>query len=234
MRGWELELAMRELAKAQHGVISCRQARGLSSSADALRWRLRSPGFKPIQVHVTRANDASSRANTRVSVHESRYLPRHHWTLVDGIPVTTVARTVFDFASCVHPSRAERALDNALTRKLVDLESMRATTIELLRPGRTGSALMRQLLAVRGAGYIPPASGTEARVLALLAAAGIEMPECQVDLGGDVWIGRVGLLLPAAPLGDRGRQRPSPRLQARRRVRRATRKHDLKAEPVPF
>jgi predicted transcriptional regulator of viral defense system len=151
MRGWELELAMRELAKAQHGVISCRQARGLSSSADALRWRLRSPGwarltsqvfclagtpptfsqrcivavldivpagvvsrtaaaavwglpgFKPVQVHVTRANDASSRANTRVSVHESRYLPRHHWTLVDGIPVTTVARTVFDLASCVVP-----------------------------------------------------------------------------------------------------------------------------------
>jgi very-short-patch-repair endonuclease len=189
--------------------------------------------------------------------------------LVDGIPVTTVARTVFDLASCVHPSRAERALDNALTRKLVDLESMRATTIELLRPGRTGSALMRQLLAVRGAGYIPPASGMEARVLALLAAVGIEM-EWQVDRGGDVWIGRVDFyyrrlrlvievdsdLHHDSKLDVESDERRDAALRAAGfevlrikeqllressqdvvvvvREALARRKHDLKAEPVPF
>jgi hypothetical protein len=47
------------------------------------------------------------------------------------------------------------------------------------------------LLAVRGAGYIPPASGLEADFLTLLVAAGLELPEGQVNLGADGWIGRV-------------------------------------------
>ena len=64
-------------------------------------------------------------------------------------------------------------------------------TIELLARGRTGSALIRELLGSRGAGYIPPASGLEASFLALVVAAGIELPLCQVDLGDDGWVGRV-------------------------------------------
>ncbi len=36
-----------------------------------------------------------------------------------------------------------------------------------------------------------PASDLEARFFALLVAAGLELPERQVDLGGDVWVGRV-------------------------------------------
>jgi hypothetical protein len=71
------------------------------------------------------------------------------------------------------------------------LEELRRITIELLARGRTGSALMRALLAVRGAGYIPPASGLEADFLALLVAAGPELPEGQVNLGAEGWIGRV-------------------------------------------
>ncbi len=63
--------------------------------------------------------------------------------------------------------------------------------IELFEHGRTGSALMRRLLADRDAGYIPAASGLEGRFLALLLAAGLELPERQVDLGGEGWVGRV-------------------------------------------
>ena len=68
---------------------------------------------------------------------------------------------------------------------------MRAVTVELLERGRTGSTPMRRLLLARGAGYIPPASWLEARFLAVLARAGIEAPECQVDVGGESWTGRV-------------------------------------------
>jgi hypothetical protein len=111
--------------------------------------------------------------------------------------VTTVARTVFDLAGCVHPSRAERALDNALSHKLVKLEAMRRVTIEMVARGRKGSALMRVLLTERGAGYIPPASGLEAEFLAVVVEAGLEIPECQVNLGGSVsWVGRVDFYYP--------------------------------------
>jgi hypothetical protein len=230
---------MRELAGRQHGVASRRQLRALATSREALRSRVRSPGwehlsanvlrlagspdafsqrcvagaldvapsavvsrttaaalwqlpgFQPGPIHVTRPTAASSAHSRLAMVHESRYLPDHHRTLRDGVPLTTVARTLFDLAGCLHPGRSERAVENALKYQFVALESLRRVTIELLARGRAGSALMRELLATRGAGYIPPASGLEADFLALLVAAGLELPEGQVDLGGDGWIGRV-------------------------------------------
>lgn len=160
-----------------------------SKETAARIWDL--PGFRSSRVHVTQPRCASSRETRLGKVHESRYLPAHHCTVHNGIPVTTVARTIFDLAGSVHPHRAARALDNALTRKYVALEELRRVTIELLARGRTGSALIRELLESRGAGYIPPASGLEASFLALVVAAGIELPLCQVDLGDDGWVGRV-------------------------------------------
>lgn len=161
----------------------------VSRQAAAALWGL--PGFNPDRVHITRPRNATSRSSPLVVVHESRHLPAHHSTIREGIPITTVARTVFDLAGCLHPARTERALENGLKYHLVTLEDLRRVTIELLARGRAGSTLMRQLLAARRAGYIPPASGLETDFLALLVAAGIELPEGQVDVGGNDWIGRV-------------------------------------------
>lgn len=163
----------------------------VSGVAAARLWGL--PGFSSPEIEVSRHRRRAThqRQGIEVVLHRPRLLPEHHCTSHQGIPVTTPARTLFDLAGSLHPGRTERALDNALTRKLVALETMRTVTIELLEHGRTGSALMRRLLVARGADYIPPASGLEARFLAVLARAGIEAPECQVDVGGDCWIGRV-------------------------------------------
>ena len=171
------------------GVLDLGSGAVVSRQAAAALWGL--PGFDPSQVHITRPRTATSRSSSLVVVHESRYLPVHHSTVRDGIPLTTVARTVFDLAGCLHPGRSERALENALKFRMVALEELRRVTIELLSRGRRGSTLMRERLAARGAAYIPPASGLEADFLALLLAAGIELPEGHVDLGGDDWIGRV-------------------------------------------
>lgn len=239
---------MRLLAERQHGVVTRSQARALAPSRDALRARIRSPGwveatplvltmagatpsfyrrcmiavldagpgalvshvtaaylwelpgFRSSRVHVSRLRGRSGRDVARAELHELRLLPQHHGTTVHGVPVTTVARTLFDLAGAVHPARAERALDNALARNMVGLKALRATTIELLEHGRTGSALMRRLLTDRGAGYIPPASGLEAAFLVLIAGAGIELPHGQVDLGAEVWVGRVDFVWRAARL----------------------------------
>ena len=161
----------------------------ISHLGAAVLWQL--PGFAPGQLHVSRTRARNRRKTDLATVHEPRLLPAHHSTLIDGIPVTTVARTVFDLAGCVHPLRAERALDNALARKQVDLDVLRRVAIELFEHGRTGSALMRQLLDDRGVGYIPPASGLEARFFSVVVGAGLELPERQVDLGGETWAGRV-------------------------------------------
>ncbi|MGI9119141.1 MAG: hypothetical protein ACR2G7_03250 [Acidimicrobiales bacterium] len=88
----------------------------VSRLAAAHLWGL--PGFEPGPVDVTRARRRARRPSSLANLHEPRYLPEHHRREVEGVPVTTVARTVFDLAGCVYPKRAERALDNALSHKL--------------------------------------------------------------------------------------------------------------------
>lgn len=161
----------------------------LSHHAAGLLWQL--PGFSPGLIHVSRLRGRNRRKTVLAAVHEPRLLPVHHGTLIEAIPVTCVARTVFDLAGHLHPQRAERVLDNALARKLVDLRILRLVAIELLEHGRAGSALMRRLLEERGVDYIPPASGLEALFFSLLVMASLELPERQVDLGGAAWEGRV-------------------------------------------
>ncbi len=110
-------------------------------------------GFEPGPIHVSRPRGRGGRASGLATVHEPRLLPPYHCQTLEDIPLTSVARTLFDLAGCVHPLRAERALDNALARGLVTLEALRRMGIELLEHGRTGSAPVRRLLADRGAGF---------------------------------------------------------------------------------
>ncbi len=58
---------------------------------------------------------------------------------------------------------------------------------------------MRQILEGWPPDYVPPASGLEARAIALLEEAGI-FADRQVDLGGENWIGRVDLRIQGAPV----------------------------------
>jgi hypothetical protein len=192
--GTRATFAQRSMA----AVLDAGQGSVVSHEAAALLWGL--PGFTRTAVHVSRRRGSSGRRSGLGVLHEPRYLPAQHRTVLDGVPVTTVARTVFDLAGCMHPRRVERALDNALAYKLVDLKALHLVAIELFDHGREGSTLMRRLLSERGAGYIPPASGLEALFFAVLVAAGIEPPDRQVDLGGEAWIGRVDFVYRRAKL----------------------------------
>lgn len=172
------------------GALDVSPAAVVSRVSAACLWGL--AGFSPSTVHVTRPTSACSRRSHLAIVHESRYLPAHHCTHNQGVPVTTLTRTLFDLAGVLHPARTERALENALKYRMVSLEDLRRVTVELLARGRRGSTLMRALLEARGVGYIPPASGFEADFLSLLVAADLPLPEGQVNLGGALaWIGRV-------------------------------------------
>lgn len=158
----------------------------------AALWRL--PGFALVPVDVSRLRATDGHGGRLGRVHQPRSLPPHHCTVVNGIPVTTPARTIFDLAGALGPSRTERALDNALAKSPALLAVLHRMLAELAERGRTGITLMRGLLAARPAGYMPPASGLEARVIRLLDDAGIRTCR-QVDLGGDDWIGRVDLVV---------------------------------------
>jgi very-short-patch-repair endonuclease len=165
----------------------------VSHHSAAALWRL--PGFPSGPMHLSRQFGRSALA----TVHRA-YLPVSHVRLMENIPVTGVARTIFDLAGVLHPSRTERALDNALARRLTTMADLHQVADVLVANGRAGSAVMRRLLAERDASYVPPESNLEHRFESILRAAGVEIPLRQRDVGGAEWIGRADYLDPGRKL----------------------------------
>jgi very-short-patch-repair endonuclease len=153
------------------------------------------PGFKANRVEVSRQPNSSSTSRLAL-VHRSRWFPPWHMIVKNGIPVTTMARTLFDLAGVVSRPRLERALDNAITMKLVTIDSLDSMLDELAERGRTGVAVMRRLLAARGQGYIAPASELEAKFIRFLKAYGLPDAVRQLNAGGDDWVARVDFAYP--------------------------------------
>jgi hypothetical protein len=151
------------------------------------------PGFRPDRIELSSQKSLRKRVGLPPAVlHGSTLLPERHCRLFEGIPTTTVARTLFDLCAVVHPGRAERAVDNCLARKWVTVPALWRVLDDLAIQGRNGTCVMREILMERGEGYVAPASDIEADFIALLRGAGLPFPEREVDLGdADQWIGRV-------------------------------------------
>ncbi len=210
------------LRRAMAAVLASGNGAAISHASAAALHAL--PGFsiEPLTVSVSRHG---RRSLPRVRVEQSLKLPEHHLQLVDSVPCTTVARTLFDLCGDVHALRAERVLDTALARKLVTLPELWRVLDELAEHGRAGVVLLRTLLTERQPDYVAPESELEARFIALARRHGLPEPERQVDLGdGDSWIGRVdfGVSRRSGHRGGRRRRvprwtrRPTPRRRARR------------------
>jgi len=157
-------------------------------SAAAL-WGL--PGFRPGPIEVTQERGPSCRYPAP-GLHESRFLPAHQIRKIRVIPTTCPERTLLDLCGCVHPQRAERALDNALAMELTTIQQLVLMLAETGARGRPGTARLRLLLAFRTDEYIPPESELEALLLAVLDAADIGRPDRQEVVGGtQAQVGRV-------------------------------------------
>jgi hypothetical protein len=170
-------------------VLSCGPQAAASHATAA--WLHQIPGFSPEPVNVL--IDHGRRLEEREwVVRRSRSVPDSQLTVVDGIRVTTVARTLFDICATSHPKRAERALDNALARRLVGVERMNLALGDLGRRGRAGTKVLRELLATRPPDYVPPANDLEGAFVDLCRARGWPVADRQVDLGDEIgWIGRI-------------------------------------------
>ena len=99
--------------------------------------------------------------------------------MVDGIPVTCVARTVFDIAGLVRERELERAWSEMEVRQLTS----RVSVPQLLArsPRRPGAPALRKLLG----GDAPvgiPRNEFEETFAALLDAHGLPRPEINADL----------------------------------------------------
>ena len=164
----------------------------VSHEPAAALWRL--PGFSFAPVHVSRPRRRSNRRSVAAVVHHPRLLPASHMADRHGIPVTSLARTIFDLAGVVHAARIERIVDTVVTKSPSALTALHAMASDLRACGRSGTAAMGAVLAVRPPGYVPAASGLEARFARILVEAGEAPLDRQVDVGGHEWVGRVDFL----------------------------------------
>jgi very-short-patch-repair endonuclease len=184
--------------RALASVLDAGHGGALSHSSSLAHWGVAGNRLRPF--HVTRTRDRANRPGRLATVHEPLVLPEHHVVELDGIRVTVPARALIEVAGMRRRGaelpwwvdRIARMVDTAWAQRLVSGASLRAMVDELSERGRPGLRVMRQVLAERGEGYVPPASGLEARVAQILARAGLGSMRRQVDLGDQHrWIGRV-------------------------------------------
>lgn len=120
-------------------VIACGSGAVLSHQSAAALWEIRPSGANTVDVTVRTRGGRARRAGLRV--HRSSRLASAELTVRDGIPVTTVARTLLDLADVLPGQALKRAIDEAEYRNLFDLTSVTAAVEN--NPGRRGATLLR-------------------------------------------------------------------------------------------
>ncbi len=126
-------------------------------------------------VHVTGPDRRSRRG---IRVHRSPMTPAEV-TRRHGVPVAGPARTLVDMAAEAADLLIERAVEDALRRRLVTRAALEAEASR----GRPGSAPIRQLLALERAPALTR-SEAERRLVHLIRAAGLPAPEHNVRVLG--------------------------------------------------
>lgn len=165
-------------------------AGGAVASFLTAAWLWGFPGFWLTAIEVT-ARRKQFRTSTLAYVHRPVKLLPHHVTVWKGIPVTSVARTIWDLASVIHPKRLERLIDTVCARSPEILPQLHRILRELGGRGVPGTVIMRELLQARPVGVRTAPSGYQAKFEEIMANAGIKGLRREVDIGGSSWIGRV-------------------------------------------
>lgn len=133
---------------------------------------------KPDVLVVRRATPNESDVAT---LHSTTWLPSDDLTVVDGIPCTSVARSLFNLASLV-PEVSEEVVKGAV-ESAIRLgkagEPWLWWRLEKLRcRGRPGVAVLERILASRSGGKVTE-SWLEREFLRLVEGAGVPVPICQ-------------------------------------------------------
>ena len=114
-----------------------------SHRSAAWLWELRDvPRWRP---EVTVAG-RSRRSPTRVTVHRTDRLEPLDATTCEGVPVTTVPRTLLDLGAVTDPPVVRQATQDAVIRNLVQPEDLLCVLERLGRRGRRGTAALREVV----------------------------------------------------------------------------------------
>ncbi len=150
------------------------------------------PGFSHAFDEFTLPTGVNFGRGAGVVLHHSNLLPSRHVVSIDGIPTTSMARTLLDLTAVVRLGRAARAMDTALARRKVTYWELLRMLQECTARGRRRTRTFRLLLEERGPHYRPTESELEKQFDLLAVRLGLAGWDRQVDLGDNLgWIGRV-------------------------------------------
>ncbi len=121
-------------------ILACGAGAVLSHGSAAEVWDLRATSQQRHDVTVPR----TLRPRDRIRPHRARLAPDEHTTL-EGLPITTVARTLLDLAATLDRHGLERAVERAEITRRLDRRAL-ATLLDRY-PRRAGSPALRALLA---------------------------------------------------------------------------------------
>lgn len=152
----------------------------LSHTSAAALWGLRPPGGA--RIHVTVPTTAGRGRRSGLVVHRTRGLRPADIAVRDGIPVTSLERTLIDIAGMLRPAPLERALERSLTQRLLDAVALRAALDA--NATRPGAALLGRLLFAVGDEPQLTRSRLEELMHDLVDAHGVEPPERNVHIAG--------------------------------------------------
>ena len=157
-------------------VLACGDGAAVSHGSAAQLLGLRpSWAGTPADIHVTAPRRHKLDG---VTTHCSTTLTAKDITHVDGIPCTTVARTLLDLGDHDDPGELEDALDRAQASRRL---RAKAITDQLARnANRVAAKRLRAAVATRRPGQKPVDSPLEQRFVAALRDAGVPPPERQV------------------------------------------------------
>jgi very-short-patch-repair endonuclease len=155
-------------------VFSCGEGAVLSHGSAALLWRL--PYRETARIDVT-VRGSGERARRRLVIVHRAPLETTEATQIEGIPVTSPARTIVDLADMLPERALERALDEA------DFLGLDLTELAP-KHGRLGCGRLRRMLATHRPGSTLTRSALEERFLELCRRHGLPQPEVNVEVEG--------------------------------------------------
>ena len=170
-------------------VLSCGDRAVLSHRSAARLWGLVEHANLEISVPMPRDPRPAG-----VTVHRRVSLPSNDTTRRRGIPVTTPICTLIDVATCLSTGELEAAVNEADSRRLVRVDTPRATLAGSGR--RPGAGRLRKLLDRHT--FVLTGSHLERLFLPLAREAGLPAPQTQVWLNGfkvDFYWPELGLIV---------------------------------------
>lgn len=160
-------------------VLACGGPSLLSHRSAAALWRIAFLELGRVDVLIP---GRGSRFRPGVAMRRTRNLPATDRTEIDGIPVTTLNRTLLDLAAIATESQLRKAVAEADRQELLDVPSLTALCVS--RPGRRGTGALGRVAREQRGPISATRSPPETDFLAVCIRRDFPTPAVNVPLAG--------------------------------------------------